>query len=309
MILTVTLNPALDVTYTVDAPVVAGTTHRVRDVAVRAGGKGLNVARVLSTLDAPVLATGLLGGGTGGQIAALLAAGGVATSFVPIAAESRRTVAVTDGAGATGFWEPGPDVSAAEWESFLAHYRESLTGAATVVLCGSLPRGLADDAYAVLISIAQESGVDTVLDTDGPALRAGLLADPSVVKPNAAELAAATGLPVAGVADARAAARALRAGGPTAVVASLGSAGLIASTVDGEWWASLSAPLAGNPTGAGDACVAVLATGRLMSLPWPELLAEAVACSAAAVASPVAGAVDPDHVRRLRPDVVVEEIR
>jgi tagatose 6-phosphate kinase len=309
LILTVTLNPALDVTYTVDAPVVAGTTHRVREVAVRAGGKGLNVARVLTALDAPVLATGLLGGGTGEQIAALLAAAGVAASFVRIAAESRRTVAVTDGAGATGFWEPGPHVSAAEWESFLAHYRESLTGAATVVLCGSLPREVADDAYAVLISIAHESGVDTVLDTDGPALRAGLVADPRVVKPNAAELAAATGFPVSNMADAQAAARALRAGGTTAVVASLGSAGLVASTVDGDWRASLPAPLNGNPTGAGDACVAALAAGRLNPLPWPELLADAVACSAAAVASPVAGAVDPDRVRRLRPHVVVEEIR
>ena len=79
-----------------------------------------------------------------------------------------------------------------------------------------------------------------MLDTDGPALRAGLVADPSVVKPNAAELAAATGLPVSDVADAHAAARALRAGGTTAVVASLGGAGLVASTVDGEWRASLS---------------------------------------------------------------------
>jgi tagatose 6-phosphate kinase len=308
LILTVTLNPALDVTYTVDTPVVAGTTHRVRDVAMRAGGKGLNVARVLSTLDKPVLATGLLGGGTGSQIAALLAGSGVAASFVPIAAESRRTVAVSDGAGATGFWEPGPHVTAAEWESFLAHYRESLTGAATVALCGSLPRGVAEDAYAVLISIAHESGVDTVLDTDGPALRAALVASPSVVKPNAAELAAATGLPVAGVAEARAAARVLRSGGTTAVVASLGNAGLVTSTVDGEWRASLFPALTGNPTGAGDACVAVLAAGLLNPLPWPELLADAVACSAAAVASPVAGAVDVDRVRQLRPDVVVEAI-
>ena len=71
---------------------------------------------------------------------------------------------------------------------------------------------------------------------------------------------------------------------------------------------ALPQPLTGNPTGAGDACVAALAAGLLNPLPWPELLADAVACSAAAVASPVAGAVDPDRVRRLRADVVVEEI-
>jgi tagatose 6-phosphate kinase len=102
MIVTVTLNPALDVTYDVAALVPHGT-HRVATVRERAGGKGLNVARVLHRLGEPVLATGLLGGPTGTRIAALLADEGVPSSFVDLAGETRRTVAVVDPADATGF--------------------------------------------------------------------------------------------------------------------------------------------------------------------------------------------------------------
>ena len=308
MILTVTLNPALDITYTVDA-VVAGTTHRVRAVAVRPGGKGLNVARRLGAQGIPTVATGLIGGHNGARITGLLAADAVTADFVPVAGESRRTIVVTDNAEATGFWEPGPGVTAAEWRSFLAHYRQRLADAAIVVLAGSLPAGVPDEAYAVLVAVAGEAGVGTVLDADGPWLAAGLAAEPTVVKPNAAELTAVTGQPITGPAEALAAARALRGGGPTAVVASLGDLGLVATTADGEWHASLGTPLTGNPTGAGDACVAALAAGLADRCEWPGLLAEAVAWSGAAVVAPTAGVVDPAHIARLRPDVTVEEIR
>src|SRR5690349_24424393 len=102
MILTVTLNPALDLTYRVDALVPHGT-HRVSTVAERPGGKGLNVARVLQALGEPVLATGLVGGATGDRVEHLLADEGVRSSFVRIEGETRRTVAVVDRADATGF--------------------------------------------------------------------------------------------------------------------------------------------------------------------------------------------------------------
>jgi tagatose 6-phosphate kinase len=181
-----------------------------------------------------------------------------------------------------------------------------------VVLAGSLPLGLADRSYAQLISMAREVGTVVVLDTEGAALRRGLLAGPTVAKPNRAELSAITGLPVTRVADAVAAARSLRDSSATAVVATLGADGLIASTVDGQWHAYLTAPLTGNPTGAGDACAAALATGLLRGSTggpkWPELLVEAVAWSAAAVVAPAAGVVDVDRIRLLRPTVVVEEI-
>ncbi|GAA2605233.1 1-phosphofructokinase family hexose kinase [Paractinoplanes durhamensis] len=290
MIVTVTLNPALDLTYAVDALVPYGT-HRVATVAERPGGKGLNVARVLHQLGEPVLATGLLGGATGTRVAELLRHEGVRSGFVRIGGETRRTVAVVDGSDATGFWEPGPTITPAEWALFLAEFRELLGPATVVTLSGSLPPGVPLDAYAVLIAHAKRAGVPTLLDTSGPALRHGLLAAPAMAKPNAEELAALAPGPVV------AAARAL-ATGP--VVVSRGAAGLVAVAHDEVWECAPPVPVDGNPTGAGDACVAALSRGLRDHTPWPELLADAVALSAAAVAAPVAGAFDPEVYRQTR---------
>ncbi|MQY04104.1 PfkB family carbohydrate kinase [Actinomadura macrotermitis] len=124
MILTVTLNAALDVTYELDA-VAWGGSNRVRAVRRRAGGKGVNVARVLTALGADVLATGLLGGDTGDLIGADLDRAGIGHAFAPVAGSSRRTLtAVATASGeATVFNEPGPEITPAEWNSFLDRYR------------------------------------------------------------------------------------------------------------------------------------------------------------------------------------------
>ncbi|MEU7871643.1 1-phosphofructokinase family hexose kinase [Dactylosporangium sp. NPDC049140] len=305
MILTVTLNPALDLTYAVDE-FRPQTTHRVRAVHERAGGKGLNVASVLHAQGEPVLATGLLGGVTGERVRELLAAADLPHAFAPIAGETRRTVTIADGVDATGLWEPGPDITTVEWLRFLQLYRMLLDDVTVVAMSGSLPRGLPADAYAVLIDIARVHGACTVLDTSGEPLRLGLVAGPDVVKPNAEELAvlmSERALPDEGTAtDQRTVldVRMLRRLGAGCVVVSRGPDGLLAVSGHEGWRAAPPAPETGNPTGAGDACVAALARGLRDRTPWPELLADAVALSAAAVAAPVAGAVDEQRYRDLR---------
>ncbi|MBU2670405.1 hexose kinase [Actinoplanes bogorensis] len=289
MIVTVTLNPALDLTYGIDALVVHGT-HRVATVAERAGGKGLNVARVLHALGEPVLATGLLGGPTGARVSELLAYQGVAASFVPITGETRRTVAVVDAHDATGFWEPGPIVPASEWIRFVGHFHDLMRTTTVVALCGSLPPGVPADAYGILIRIAAAAGVVSVLDTSGEALRRALRAHPEIAKPNVHELSEL--VPDLSVARIRALSRG-------AIVVSRGPDGLLAVTPDGVHESAPHESLAGNPTGAGDACVAALARGLRDRVGWPDLLADAVALSAAAVATPVAGAFDPDVYQRM----------
>ncbi|PRY38634.1 1-phosphofructokinase family hexose kinase [Umezawaea tangerina] len=292
--LTVTLNAALDVTYPVDR-LTAGATHRVGDPAVRAGGKGVNVARVLRALDVAVVATGLAGGCAGTLLAADLAAAGVAEAMFPIKGETRRTLAVVEDSGeATMFTEPGPGVTAAEWAGFLRHYRRLAAESDLVVLSGSLPKGVPADAYATLVRAAD---VPVLLDADGPALAAGAAAGPAVITPNRLELVAANGGgdPLAL--------------GAAAAVVSDGPAGMTAYTADGVWTAAPPERVVGNPTGAGDAAVAALVAGWHLS--WPERLAEAVALSAAAVRSPLAGDFDRDfyeHRRtRVQPRRVTEE--
>ena len=303
MIVTVTLNPALDLTYTVDA-LTPHATHRVTEVAARPGGKGLNVAGVLHALGEPVLATGILGGGTGAEITALLDRAGPPASFVTAPIESRRTVAVVDGTDATGFWEPGPTLPAASWEAFVGHFRTLLPRASVVALCGSLPPGIRPDGYAVLTLLAEQHGVPVILDTSGTALREGLAARPHIVKPNAAELADL--LPGDGTSRGRA--ERILERGARAVVASAGADGLTAVTRRGSWRARPPEFVAGNPTGAGDACVAALARGLRDRTPWPELLPDAVALSAAAVAAPVGGSFDPATYERVRAAAVVEAL-
>ncbi|MFI9100070.1 1-phosphofructokinase family hexose kinase [Streptomyces fildesensis] len=304
MILTVTLNAALDVTYFVDS-LVPRTSHRVDTVHERAGGKGVNVARVLSTLGRPAVVTGLRGGDTGDRLRGELRTAGLRDELVPVAGESRRTVTIVsrEDGDATVFNQSGPSVTPREWEVFTERYTRLLRDADVVVLSGSLPPGLPADAYAHLVTLAREEGVATVLDTSGPALRAALAAGPDVVKPNADELAAVTGHE--DVADAAAALRAL---GARTIVASRGPDGLHAITPEGSWRATPPERLTGNPTGAGDACVAALAAGLATGAPWPAVLCEAVALSAAAVLRPTAGDFDADAYRRFRTAVPVEEV-
>lgn len=291
MILAVTLNAALDVTYTVHR-LDRHTSHRVREVTARAGGKGVNVARVLSSLGHEVLATGLFGGPDGERLRADLAAAGIPDGFLEVTGQTRRTVTVVDG-DATVFNEPGPMITAEEWVRFEDAYVARLQDARAVALCGSLPPGVPPDAYARLAATARAAGIPVVLDTSGDALLRGLAGRPQVVKPNAAELDEV--LPGAGI---DAAASHLRERGADAVVVSLGAEGLHAVTGDGVWSARPPQEVRGNPTGAGDAVVAGIAVGLAESAPWPELLVNAVALGAAAVLAPLAGDVDPHAYQR-----------
>jgi tagatose 6-phosphate kinase len=280
VIATVTLNAALDITYRLPAVDWHGV-NRVASVTARAGGKGINVARVLHALGEDAVACCLLGGATGEAVRADL---DLESVIVPIAGETRRTITVVDDDGATGFWEPGPAISGDEWAAFLAAF--DALAADAIVLSGSLPRGVPADAYAQLIERAR---APVILDADGEALRLGAAAGPAIVKPNRAELERFGG-------DAGA----LLAAGAGAVVVTLGDEGLVAFTSSGRFEATPPEVVSGNPTGAGDAVAAALARGLVAGVPWPELLPDAAALGAAAVAAPVAGAFDRAVYERLR---------
>ncbi|MEU5915638.1 1-phosphofructokinase family hexose kinase [Streptomyces sp. NPDC047141] len=304
MILTVTLNTALDLTYRVPA-LVPHASHRVTQVIERPGGKGLNVARVLAALGYETVATGFAGGATGATLRDLLAQTPVRDELVGTAGPTRRTVAVVDTASGdtTQLNEPGPSVTAAEWTAFRARFSELLGGAAAVALCGSLPPGIHVGAYAELIRLARTAGVPVLLDTSGEPLRRGIAARPDLVKPNAEELAQLTG-----AREPHRATRDARRRGAHAVISSLGPEGLLAATPEGLWRAAPPAAVRGNPTGAGDSAVAGLLSGLVDGTSWPDRLTRAVALSAATVLSPVAGEFDPAAYEELLPRVkVVEE--
>lgn len=302
MILTVTPNLAVDITYLLDELKV-GDTNRAKHVAARAGGKGVNVARVLRSLGAEAMVTGLAGGTTGDAALTDLDAAGIAHRLVRIAGETRKTVTcVSESDGdATIINEPGPEVDDREWNQLCARVRELANTADVVVLSGSLPQGAPADGYAQLIELVAAQGISTVLDSSGAALANGLTARPTMIKPNRAELSAVTG-----IADPVAAARSVRERFGCTVVTSLGGAGLLADTEHGTLSARPPEVVRGNPVGAGDACVAALAHGIVENSLWQQRIAHAVALSAAAVRRTFAGDVDLAYYRAHRDHITVE---
>lgn len=306
MILTVTPNAALDLTWWVDR-IEPGATHRVPSGMARAGGKSLNVARVAHQQGAAVLAIATAGGTTGAELELELRASGVPHELVPVAASTRRSLALYDAGNdeTSIFNEFGENHSDAEWRLVLDAVDAALPGARCLVGSGSLPPASpvpggydSADFYPELVRRAAVRGIPSIIDTSGTALLAAADAGATVLKPNRDELIAATGL-----GDPILAARSLIARGAGLVLLSLGSAGMIAVGTGEQYLsARLPAPLVGNPTGAGDAAVAAVAScfaeagnGSTDLTSTESILRRATAWSAAAVLMPLAGEISPLH--------------
>jgi 1-phosphofructokinase/tagatose 6-phosphate kinase len=194
MIVTVTLNAAIDRTLTVPN-FQRGQRHRASSGLALAGGKGINVARALKTLHVPVVATGLAGGQTGARILEELAGESILNDFVRIEGESRTSTAVVDPTAGTltEINEWGPAVRPEELETLLEKLDYLTQGAELVVFAGSLPRAVEDDFYGEAIRELARKGVAAALDCDGEPLRLGLEAEPVLVSPNQREAEAVVG--------------------------------------------------------------------------------------------------------------------
>ncbi|MDF9875435.1 1-phosphofructokinase family hexose kinase [Cellulosimicrobium cellulans] len=332
-VVALTPNPAWDVTYGVDR-LAPGESLRVRSVVARAGGKGVNVARVARTLGASSVAVCPLGGPLAGPFAADLDTDGQPTVVVPVAGAVRQSVAVVpaeagveDGGHPTVLNEPGPALGDAEWAALVAACaaqarvpdaasapphdgpppHDGLPRHVVATVSGSLPPGTTPERVAGLVGALRAAGALVHVDASGPGLLWAADAGADLLKPNRSELVEATG-----IADPALAVAELFRRGARAVVVTDGERGLTAyepgpagagvPVVAGR--ARLAAPVAGNPTGAGDAAMAALAVDP--DQPWARRLALAAATSAAAVLQPVAGAVDRADVDRLLTHVLTE---
>lgn len=304
MILTVTLNPALDVTYTVDI-VTAGESHRVTHVTEQAGGKGINASRVLQQMGVPTTATGVIGGSTGRAVQQDLARTRIPNAFLTGTDETRRTVTVIDTKGAaTVFNEPGPHGHGQNlWAAVLTRLSSLVRRSDVVVLSGSLPRWAPPDAYRQLVELVHSLGRPCVLDADGPALMAALPAHPDIIKPNRTELLHATGAP-----DLITAVKTALHAGAAHVVVSDGPDGLYGFDGSAPLQVRPPALTALNPTGAGDAAVAALAVGLRNGDTQQHSLLRACVWSAAAVLHPVAGLIDTTALTQLTAQTTVHTL-
>ncbi|SDC68019.1 tagatose 6-phosphate kinase [Paenibacillus sp. UNCCL117] len=307
MIVTVTLNAAIDKTYYVNH-LEKGRVTRADRVLAEPGGKGINVARVIAQLGRPVLATGFAGGSNGEFIRRGLDKQGIRHDFVPVNGESRLCLNMMEADGSsTELLEPGPVISDEEMSAFRAKLLKLAEEANLFVFSGSLPAGVPKSFYAELLTDIHQAGAKALLDTSGEALIRGIEAGPYAIKPNEEELAAIEGRSFETEAAILEAMRGL--GNRTACIqVSRGSEGSLALYEGLAYRVKPPVIEAVNTVGCGDAYMAGTAIGLHEGLPYADILRLATAAAAANALNDRAGHVDAGVVEALREQVQIEVI-
>ncbi|AEG62019.1 1-phosphofructokinase [Desulforamulus ruminis] len=281
MITTITLNPAVDVRYNLDY-FALDQSHRCADYQKTAGGKGLNVSRVLKILGHEIQATGFLGGGSGEFIAGELKKLDIDNRFVQIDQETRTCIAIlSEGPVQTEILEAGPEIGQKYAAEFMERYVHLLKDATVICASGSLPRGLPEDYYCLLIRKAHEKKIKFILDTSGAALKKAIAHRPFLIKPNRAELEDLCGKACAGEKELVEQALALHQAGAENVVVSLGAEGAIYLNAQGAYKASVPEISCRNPVGSGDAMIAGFAHAVTNKMSLEDSLRFACACGIA----------------------------
>lgn len=287
MILTVSLNPAVDKTCEIES-LKPGEVNRLLRVESVPGGKAVNVTKVLRQFKLPVMAVGFLGGNAGKFIEEGLEAQGVLCCFTRIAGDTRTNsnVVAADGS-VTELLEPGPEISEKELENFRKQFQGCLEQCEWVILSGSVPGGVPADIYRELIEECHAFGCRVILDSSGEALRQGILAKPDLVKPNQKELEYLAGKSLDTEEKIKKAMQQLcdKTGGE--VVVSLGAEGLLALSAKqkNEFWKQAARQVeVVNTVGCGDTVVASLCMSRIAG-EEPEIMLRKAAALAAANAT------------------------
>jgi tagatose 6-phosphate kinase len=309
MILTVTLNPAIDKLYMVES-LRPYEVMRVKKVVNTAGGKGLNVSRVASLLGEQVTAMGFVGGYTGMLLESLLGDAKITRAFTRVGGETRSCINIWDceAGRSTEFLEPGSPVTEEDIEKFLNEYKARLPGASVVTISGSVPKGVPDDFYVTLVKLAKAAGKPVVADTSSQTLKKVLPACPTAVKPNTDEISELMGVQISGPEAAADAAGKLHLGGIELAAVSLGAQGVVASCREGTFRAVPPKVATVNTVGSGDSMVAGLAAGISRRLPAAGLLRLAVAAGTANTLTQQTGTINPGDLERILPQVKVERL-
>ncbi|MCB4793357.1 1-phosphofructokinase [Pseudomonas sp. NP21570] len=307
-VLTVTLNPALDLTVQLSA-LRLGHVNRSESLQMHAAGKGLNVAQVLADLGHQLTVTGFLGEGNPQAFEQLFAARGFADEFVRVPGDTRSNIKLAEADGqVTDINGPGLTVSEAHCTELLTRLQRLAPAHDLVVVAGSLPRGIDSQWFVQLLQTLKSLGVRVALDTSGAALRDGLAATPWLIKPNEEELAEARGVDLTGSSALLAEARRLQTEGIEHVVVSQGA--------DGVSWFSSGAALHANPprvrvvstVGAGDSLLAGMLHGLLEGWPAERTLTQATAIAAQAVGQVGFGLTDTAELAELEAAVRLQSL-
>lgn len=281
MITTVTLNPAVDKTYTT-ARLMQGQVNRMDSVRNIAGGKGINVAKVLRQYGYEVRAMGFLGGYTGSFIEERAKQLQMQCRFTHVTGETRSSINILAADGyVTELLEPGPTITEEELQQFLADYEAALADSSLLILSGSAPSQIPTDIYRTLIAQAHTQGKKVLLDASGELLRKGVSGHPFMIKPNHKELELLSGRRIKGLDAIAEAAVALHEGGVPHVMISLGELGILYVGNKKVLYVKAPKVKVQNTVGCGDCVVAAFAMAYEQKLSQEDTLRYCAAISAA----------------------------
>jgi 1-phosphofructokinase len=310
VIITVTLNPAIDQTLVLER-LALGDTNRVRDSRIDPGGKGINVSRVLRELGRESLAAGLAPGSLGRFIEHSLLDQGILCDFVHTRGQTRTNLTVVDEAAheTTLLSYRGPETDPRHVQTLETRLRRYLSDGDWLVMAGSIPPPIEPQEYARLIDLGRQRGAHTVLDADAEALAVGLTGRPELAKANHHEAERLLGKSLANDDALLRAAQEMREAGAATVVITAGARGAVAVGEDGAWWAWPPPTVVVSAVGAGDALLAGLLLKLEEDAGMEEALRWGTAAGAAACLSPGTQLCQREEVTRLLPEVRVEQIR
>lgn len=309
MILTVTLNPSIDISYPLEE-LKLDTVNRVSEVSKTAGGKGLNVTRVLAESGETVGATGFVGG-TNGQFIKTHLPRDVQSFFYDILGDTRNCIAILHEGNQTEILEAGPEIIRTEALGFLHHFKLLMPTADVIAISGSLPTGLPVDYYASLIEIAREAGRKVVLDSSGKSLEAVLHSPfkPTVIKPNREELSQLLGRDVsADFEDLKEVLKDPLFEGIEWIIVSLGGDGAFAKHEDSFYKVDIPKIEVVNPVGSGDSTVAGISAALSSGKDDAALLTHAMVLGMLNAQEKMTGHVNMAHYDDLYQNIIVKEV-
>lgn len=308
MIYTITLNPALDRTIWIKV-INPDDCNRIENEQLYAGGKGIDVSKVLTKLGISNKALGFVGGFAGEELEGLLINEGIACDFVRISGRTRTNIIVNDMSAGTQtlFNAKGPTITAYELIQII-HKIENLDSPEYVIISGSLPQGVNPEIYRKIIEIVKGRGAKVILDTDGEALTVGMQALPNVIKPNIHELSRFTGKPIDDLSSVIQAACEVRDLGIEIVLISMGSRGMLMVSDGGQHLVQPPEVEAKNKIGAGDSAVAGFVYGLSTGKDPRQSLTYAVAAGTATILQAGTALCNLEDIHGLQAKLAIQEV-
>jgi 1-phosphofructokinase len=306
-VVTVTLNPALDLTGSLET-LQTGTVNLMETGSLHPAGKGINVAKVLAELGAKVTVTGLLGENNQASFVELFESLRINDQFIRVQGDTRINVKIVEKSGQVSDLNfPGVNVGEPELAEFERTLFKLSKTHDVFVIAGSLPQGVTPERCAGWIDTLHTAGKKVFFDSSNKALAAGVNAHPYLVKPNDEELSALVNLPLKNTNDIKNAAQRLQQQGCKNVVISMGENGVLWLNQDG-WLKSMPPKMEVVSTvGAGDTLVAGLCWGELNQWDKSQSLSFASALAALAVGQVGVGVEDIDQVEALQKNIKITQ--